>query len=142
MSPLVQQNIGRNNMNAESYKYQLQAYAAADIPTYSELILGLPGETVESWKAGIEEILELGQHTSLFVHLCEWLPLAQMAEPGYMARHGVGYTKIPLNQPHAKRCTDGVTEYSRIVTSTATMSEQDWVEMNLFSVCVLCFHHL
>lgn len=142
MSPLVQKNIGRNNMNAESYKYQLQAYAAADIPTYSELILGLPGETVESWKAGIEEILELGQHTSLFVHLCEWLPLAQMAEPGYMARHGVGYTKIPLNQPHAKKCTDGVTEYSRIVTSTASMSEKDWVEMNLFSVCVLCFHHL
>ena len=142
MSPTVQKNIGRNNANAESYKYQLREYASASIPTYSELILGLPGESVESWKAGIDEILELGQHNSLFVHLCEWLPLAQMADPKYMEEHGVCYTKIPLNQPHAKKCADSVTEYSRIVTSTATMSEKDWVQMNLFSVCVLCFHHL
>ncbi|MBR2589641.1 MAG: radical SAM protein [Clostridia bacterium] len=142
MSPTVQKNIGRNNMNAESYKMQFSEYAAAEIPTYSELILGLPGESVESWKAGLDEILELGQHTSLFVHLCEWLPLAQMADPVYMQHFGVRYTKIPLNQPHAKKSTDEITEYSRIVTSTNTMSTDDWVQMNLLSVCVLCFHHL
>ena len=142
MSPTVQKNIGRSNANAESYKMQLAEYAAADIPTYSEFILGLPGETLESFQQGMEELLELGQHTSLFVHLCEWLPLAQMADPAYMAEHGVSYTKIPLNQPHAKRSKDDIIEYSRIITSTNTMSEEDWIQANLFSVCVLCFHHL
>ena len=142
MSPIVQTNIGRSNSNAENYKFQMKEYAAAGIPTYSEFILGLPGETVESFKQGMEEILELGQHTSLFVHLCEWLPLAKMAEPAYMAEFEIGYTKIPINQPHAKKSKDDITEYSRIVTSTKSMSAQEWVQMNLFSVCVLCFHHL
>jgi len=142
MSPTVQTNIGRNNINAENYKFQMKEYVAADIPTYSEFILGLPGETQESFQQGMEEILELGQHTSLFVHLCEWLPMSQMANPTYMQQYQVAYSKIPLNQPHAKKSEDAITEYSRIVTSTYSMSEEDWVQMNLFSVCVLCFHHL
>ena len=142
MSPAVQTNIGRNNMNAENYKFQLAKYAQANIATYTDLILGLPGETLISFKEGIEELLELGQHTSLFVHLCEWLPLAQMGDKAYMERFKIRYSKIPLNQPHMRKLEDSVTEYSRIITSTSSMSAADWEQMNLFSACVLCFHHL
>ena len=142
MSPIVQTNIGRSNMNAENYKKQMRIYADAGIPTYTDLILGLPGETLESYKNGIEELLEMGQHTALFVHLCEWLPLAQMGSKEYMKRFDIRYTEIPLNQPHVKKSQDGIIEHSRIITSTNTMSTEQWVEMNLFSTCVLCFHHL
>ena len=143
MSPAAQVNIGRSNMEIEEYKRLLSIYAKAKIPTYTELILGLPGETLEGWESGIEELLEYGQHTSLFVRLCEWLPLAEMAEPDYMNRHGVRYSVIPLNQPHASRQADEeVAELSRIVTQTNTMTRADWKQMALFSDCVLCFHHL
>lgn len=130
-------------MDIEYYKTLLKKYSEANIPTYTDLILGLPGENLESFKTGIDELLEYGQHTSLFVHLCEWLPLAEMGNKNYMDKYKIGFTVVPLNQPHRSASSkDDITEYSRIITSTYSMSEDEWKAMLMFSTCVLCFHHL
>lgn len=143
MSETVQKNIGRSNIDIQYYKELLKKYSEANIATYTDLILGLPGETKSSFKEGVEELLEQGQHTSLFVHLCEWLPLAEMGKKDYMEKHKIGFTKIPLNQPHRSFSSkDEICEYSRIITSTYSMTENDWVDMVLFSTCVLALHHL
>lgn len=143
MSKIVQQNIGRSNIDIEYYKDLLKKYSEIKIPTYTDLILGLPGETLESFKKGIDELLEYGQHTSLFVHLCEWLPLSEMGKHDYIEKYKLGFTKIPLNQPHRSRSLkDDIQEYSHIVTSTYSMTEQDWIKTLMFSTCVLSLHHL
>lgn len=143
MSKTVQENIGRSNMDIEYYKKLLIKYSKANIPTYTDLILGLPGETFSSFKDGIDELLEQGQHTSLFVHLCEWLPLSEMGKKDYMEKYKIGFTKIPLNQPHRSISSrEDIQEYSRIVTSSYSMTENEWVEMVLYSTCVLALHHL
>lgn len=142
MSKVVQENIGRSNMDIEYYKELLERYSKANIPTYTDLILGLPGETLTSFKNGINELLECGQHTSLFIHLCEWLPLSEMGKESYMEKYKIGFTKIPLNQPHmSKPSKKDVPEFSRIVTSTYSMTENDWVETLLFSTGILSLHH-
>ena len=143
MSDTVQKNIGRPNIDTKYYKSLMKKYSAAGIPTYTDLILGLPGETPESFRNGIDMLLENGQHISLFIHLCEWLPLAEMANKDYMEDFGISFTKIPLNQPHTSAAAkDDIPEYSRIVTSCKSMTTDDWKEMVMFSTCVLCFHHL
>lgn len=143
MSETVQKNIGRSNMDIELYKKLLRKYSEAQIPTYSDLILGLPGETYDSFKSGIDELLEYGQHTSLFVHLCEWLPLAEMGKKEYMEKYQIRFSEIPLNQPHRSSSSDDdIGEFSRIVTSTYSMTTDMWKKMVLYSTCVLCFHHL
>ncbi len=143
MSPEAQKNIGRSNMDIEFYKELLQKYADAGIVTYSELILGLPGETEESFLGGIEQLLEYGQHAQMMIHLCEWLPLSPMGEKAYVDKYGVKTVRIPLNQPHADlRAADEVPEYSRVVTATCSMDEQTWMRVTLFGMCVLSCHHL
>ncbi len=143
MSPEAQKNIGRSNIDIEFYKFLLQKYAEAGIVTYSELILGLPGETVESFVGGIEQLLEYGQHTQMMIHLCEWLPLSPMGEKEYLEKYRVKYTRIPLNQPHANlNESDEVPEFSRVITETYSMTSQEWKRVTLFGMCVLCFHHL
>lgn len=143
MSQEVQKNIGRSNLDIEDYTALQKRYSEEGIPTYTDLILGLPGETTESFRNGIDRLLEQGQHTSLFIHLCEWLPLAEMGRREYMDKHKISYSKIPLNQPHVSApAEDDICEYSRIVTSTSSMTTDDWQETVLFSTCVLCFHHL
>ncbi len=143
MSPEAQKNIGRSNIDIEFYKQLLQKYAEAGIVTYSELILGLPGETEESFVGGIEQLLEYGQHAQMMIHLCEWLPLSPMGEREYLEKYGVKKVRIPLNQPHADlRAADEIPEYSNVVTATYSMSEQTWKKVTLFGMCVLCFHHL
>ena len=143
MSAEAQKNIGRSNMDIEYYKFLLQKYGEAGIITYSELILGLPGETTQSFIGGIEQLLEYGQHTQMMIHLCEWLPLSPMGEREYLEKYGVEYVRIPLNQPHANLSEpDEAPEYSRVVVSTYSMTREEWKRVTLFGMCVLCFHHL
>lgn len=136
-------NIGRKNISVENYRELMDMYNAAGISTYTELILGLPGETYESFTSGIERLLELGQHNSIYIHNCEWLPCSVMGTPEYVEKYKIKTAKIPLNQPHIEGDpADGIPEYSRLVISTCSMTEEDWINMNLFSFTVQCFHHL
>lgn len=143
MSEEAQKNIGRSNMDISYYKRMSARYDEADIPTYTELIIGLPGETFSSFSDGIEELLESGRHHALLVHLCELLPLAQMHNAAYMEKYQIGYVTIPLNQPHAPlHSPEEITEYSRIVVSTYSMPREMWKRTVLFATCVSCCHHL
>lgn len=135
-------NVGRENIPIDNYKSLLGRYAKAGIATYTELILGLPGETYESFVEGIEILLEAGQHHAIYIHNCEYLPCAGMSNKEYTEKFKIGVTKIPLNQPHREASfNDEVEEYSRIVTSTYSMPECDWIKSNIFSCAVQCFHH-
>ena len=143
MSDEVLANIGRKNIPVEHYKQLMEMYNAEGIGTYTELILGLPGETRRSFAEGIDRLLCLGQHNSIYIHNCEWLPCSVMASPDYVEKYKIRTSRIPLNQPHIEGAIpDGITEYSNLVTSTYSMTDRDWISMNLFSFTVQCFHHL
>lgn len=142
LNPVVLENIKRKNIPVETFTSLLNKYNEAGIPTYSELILGLPGETYESLVEGIDILLEAGQHNSLYIHDCEWLPCATMGDESYMKEHGVKFVVIPLNEPHTLvDSEDEIQEKSRVVVETNTMSREDWVKMNLYSVIIQSFHH-
>ncbi len=143
MNDEVLENIGRKNISIESYSELMKMYNEAGIATYTELILGLPGETYESIADGIDRLLRLGQHNSIYIHNCEWLPCSIMGRPDYVERFGIKTSRIPLNQPHREPDgNDDIEEYSSVVTSTYSMSEAEWVKMNLFSFTVQAFHHM
>ncbi len=135
-------NVGRENISVESYKALLGRYASHSIATYTELILGLPGETYDSFVRGIETLLQSGQHHAIYIHNCEYLPCAGMSDREYTEKFRIGISKIPLNQPHREASSiDEITEYSKIVTSTYSMTQQDWIKINMFALAVQCFHH-
>ena len=142
MSDEVLRNIGRQNISIESYAELMRLYNEAGIATYTELILGLPGETVSSLIDGIDRLLVLGQHNSIYIHNCEWLPCSIMGRPDYVKEFGIKTSHIPLNQPHREGGEDEIPEFSDIVTSTYSMTGEDWKRMNLFSFTVQAFHHM
>lgn len=136
-------NIGRQNLTLEHFSALMKRYNEAQIPTYSELILGLPGETKQSFCEGICRLLESGQHNSISVYHCEVLPNSMLATPDYIKKHGIEIIRVAFNHIHsAIKEDEEVQEYSYLVRSTATMSREDWVYSNLFSICVQCFHSL
>ena len=117
-------------------------YNQAGIPTYSELIMGLPGETYDSFIKGIDTLLEAGQHNSIYIHNCEWLPCAEMGNKEYIKRHGIEYVIIPLNEPHTLiDTTEEIQELSRIIVRTDTMTREDWINLNLYSAVIQSLHH-
>ncbi len=141
MDPTVLENIHRRNISVSLFTDLLKKYNEAGIATYSELILGLPGETVRTFVEGIDILLDAGQHNAIYIHNCEWLPLAAMGQTDYMERFGLRTVRVPLNHPHRTVEENEIEEYSRIIVETNTMTPEEWVEMNLYSAAVQAFHH-
>ena len=136
------ENVNRRNLTVEHFADIVKKYNHAKIPTYSELILGLPGETYESFCDGLCKLLEAGQHNSVSVYHCEVLPNSIMGSREYIEKFGIKSKKVKFNHIHSAETQEEVPEYSEIVMETNTMSKEMWVKSNLFSVTLQCFHSL
>lgn len=137
------ENIGRKNLTLEHFSRLMERYTRAGIPTYSELILGLPGETYESFCKGICTLLEKGQHNTICVYPCEILPNAVMSSDEYMKKYKIETVKVRYRNFHGvASASEEVEEYSELIRSTYSMNRNDWVRAHLFSACSLGFHTL
>lgn len=141
LNPQVLDNIGRINISKEKYSDQIRRYRDAGISTYTELILGLPGETLESFCQGLCETLELGQHSSVSAYYCELLPNSEMAQKPYLEKHRIKTVSTALNQYHCESMDEVLSGHSSIVVGTESLSVDDWIKANEFSTCVQSFHH-
>lgn len=141
LNPTVLKNVGRNNISKQQYADQVSRFREAGIPTYTELILGLPGETLHSFCTGLCELLELGQHSSVSAYYCEVLPNSRLARKDYIEKHGIQIVSTALNQYHCEIMQDDLPGTSSIIVGTNSMSVSDWIEANVFSTCVQSFHH-
>ena len=143
LDPQVQKNIKRDNIKLEYAKLLHRRFNERDVPVYTELILGLPGETVESWTAGIDSILRSGLKNQLFAYICQVFPNTDLGDPAYQEKFGIKTTRIELTEIHGSvRRTDWIKEYEDIVTSTDSMSRDDWRRMLIFSWTTMLFHSL
>ena len=143
VSPAVLEAIGRKNLDLERFRELVSLYNQAGVPVYSELILGLPGETLESFANGIGTLLAMGMHGALEIYHCALLPNAELARPAFMEEHGI--KSISLRQYHkygSPENQDEIPEYSDIVYQTNAMPVRDWVTASLFANAVQGFHGL
>lgn len=142
MSKVALKNIGRENMPLEEFTKLMAMYNEADIPAYSELILGLPGENYDSFRNGLEELLESGQHMSINIFNCEVLVNAPMGDENYLREHGIKTMRTTIHQYHCKPIDNDLGEYTNIVVATNSMSTAMWKDSNMLGVCVRSFHNL
>ena len=142
MDETVLNNINRQNMPLSKFKELMRMYNESGIPTYSEIILGLPGETYTSFKEGLEQLLEYGQHMAITFFNCEVLNNARMNDADYLQQFGIKSSRMEQYQYHTEAFKESVREYSNIVTSTDSMPEPDWIDSNVIGVFVRAFHNL
>ena len=136
------ENIGRKNLTLEHFSSLYSRYCEAGIPTYTELIIGLPGETYESFCKGICDLLESGQSNSMTVYECQVYDNARMGDEAYREEFGIKTSRIPSFGIHYNPDYNGVQEYMDVITETASMPNADWIRAYMFSVVLQTFHHL
>jgi len=135
--------IKRGNIKMSTYVNLQRRFNEARIPVYSELILGLPGESYDSWRQGIEDLLQAGLRNQLFIHLCQVLPNTELADQEYRKQHGIVTQRIELNELHGSFRKSGETkEYEDIIITSQTMPLSDWKRMVVFSLTTMVFHSL
>ncbi|HEX5054840.1 MAG TPA: radical SAM protein [Planctomycetota bacterium] len=139
----VQKNIKRDNIKLESARELQRRFNDLDVPVYTELILGLPGESLRSWIDGVDRVLGSGLKNQLFMYICQVFPNTDLAAPEYLQRFGVQTKVIELCEIHGRvRTGEWVKEQEEIVVATAAMPAPDWRAALLFSWVTMTMHSL
>jgi radical SAM superfamily enzyme YgiQ (UPF0313 family) len=129
------ESIKRQNISLETYLELQRRFTRDGVETYSDLILGLPGETYESFVTGVDTLIFTGQHNRIQFNNLSILPNAEMADPAYMAKYGLVTVRSEIINIHGSRqvCDDDVPEYQQLVVATATMPAPDWRRARAFA---------
>jgi len=139
----VQANIKRANIKLSSARELQQKFNDSGVPVYTELILGLPGETLQTWVRGVDRVLGSGLKNQLFMYLCQVFPNTDLAAPEYLAKFGIQSRVIELTEIHGRiRTPEWVAEEEEIVIATDAMPAEDWRRAVLFSWITMSMHSL
>jgi radical SAM superfamily enzyme YgiQ (UPF0313 family) len=128
LNPMTLQNIKRDNISLDTY-FELQKRFTRDkVETFSDIILGMPGETYETLLTGVDELIRSGQHNRIQFNNLSILPNAEMGDPDYQRRHGLQTVRSRIINIHGEKLVleDDVPEYQQLVVATATMPPEDW----------------
>lgn len=141
LNPKTLKIIGRENLSAEHFNSLIAKYNEERIPTYSELILGLPGETYESFASGICELITYGQYRYINVYDFALLVNSELGKKINKEKYGIKTVKMPLKKYYCK--SDDfreIREYADIVVGTSDMSRAEWIDCRMFTSVVKGFH--
>ncbi len=135
-------NIKRENISLESYQELQRRFTRDRVETYTDLILGLPGETYQSFKAGIATVIENGQHNRIQFNNCTILPNAEMGDPEYQRQHGIVTIESDIINIHGSLAdaSNEILEKQQLVIATATTPREDWVKTRAYCWMTALLH--
>ena len=116
--------IKRSNMGINKINEIFSECRKQGVPLNVELILGLPGETAETWENTLFGVFEVGQHDSIEVWQAQILENAEM-NLSQRTEYNIQGQMVTDYFPNG---LDAVQEYSEIVTSTSTMNLEEMIE--------------
>ena len=139
MNPKTLKEIKRQNLTIPEINNLLTKANKLGIRSFSEMILGLPYETKNTWIDGFTKILEAGQHSHLEAWFCQILPNSELGSPESIAKHEI--KTIQLNDYiGAVDRLDEINEEFSIVYSTKYMNFKDLIDSYMFSWLIINFH--
>ncbi len=126
--------IKRENISLDSYWELQRRFTEDKVETYSDLILGLPGETYHSFIKGVDVLIESGQHNRIQFNNLSILPNAEMGDPEYIEKYGLQIIRSEIINIHGSKelHEDDVAEYQDLVIATNAMPAEDWQKTRAF----------
>jgi radical SAM superfamily enzyme YgiQ (UPF0313 family) len=134
--------IKRDNISLGTYMELQRRFTRDKVETYSDLILGLPGETYESFVKGVDQLMENGQHNRIQFNNLSILPNAEMGDPAYQAKYGMVTVESKIINIHGERVEldDDVPEVQDLVVATAATPPADWRRTRAFCWMTALLH--
>jgi putative methyltransferase len=119
--------IKRRNIKHDSLLKLKKAYHDRDLPTYTEMILGLPGESYETFVAGLNQASTARLADHWVFHLCTLLENTAMESKEHREKYGIVTRKVEAaiaRRGYGER--DEVSEIEELVVGTAAMPVPEW----------------
>ena len=133
VDPATLDAIRRSNIKVEKYDDLAVEFAKQDLPLVIELMMGLPGSTLESFLGDLQQCID--REVKARVNPTEVLMNSPMNDPEYRREHQIA-TLRPVNQDWSE---DNRTRKKALVVSTSSFSRDDYDAMERYRVAfVLC----
>lgn len=139
LNPGTLQATRRLNVRRDVFEEIKSAYRRNRLFSYTELILGLPNETLESYLNGLEECLSDSVLDQLYVYPCLLFPNTELATRASRQAYGIQGRLIPNRYTKSKEYIANE-ERVEIVIGTNAMSMAEWREAFVISYCTLALH--
>ena len=139
MDDNVLSSIKRKNMEISSLKDIFQKCNKEGIQSYTEMIVGLPEETYDTWADGLCNIIEAGQHGAIESWLLQLLENAELNRQEQRELHGI-QTVIAEGYVSGFEEEDNISENAELVVGTKYMPNEKMVESWLYSWMINNFH--
>lgn len=142
LDTLTLENIKRDNISLETYEVLQKRFTNHGVPTYSDLILGLPGETFDSFTDGVSQLIENGQHNRIQFNNLSILPNSEMGDAAYQKKFKMKTVNTNILNMHGCLGENdfGVPEKQQLVISTDSMPKEDWLKTRAFSWMTAFLH--
>jgi putative methyltransferase len=132
--------VKRKNLKMEDYKYIVKEMLKLDVPIYSEVLLGLPKETLMSFKKGIYELIEAGVHESLRFYNIDVLQNSELAEEEYRERYGIETMPVRQYGSFGIMKDPELCDGSNYISATKDFPNKDLIEAHVFALSVQLLH--
>lgn len=127
-------NIRRDNISRDAFQKLQSDFNSENIETFTDIILGLPSETYETFANGVSSIIENGQHNRIQFNNLVILVNSEMDKPEYQKKYGFDIVKTKTINIHGSLFDkQEVQENQRLVVGTKTMPRKDWRKARVFS---------
>ena len=134
----VLENIKRKNLSQHKIENIFALCDKHNVPVYTEIILGLPGETVESWKDGFFKLYRAGNHTGINVLQAQMLENAEM---NLLQKRLYKITSVPVyDYMSGSYNFNELQECVEVVNGTKDMSTEEMLDSQVFSWFMQTFH--
>jgi putative methyltransferase len=134
----VLRNIKRENIKTENLKAELTENRALGIPSTGVLIAGMPGDNPQKWRKAFDDLLHMGFHEVIKVSDFHLIVNSPAAQPDYIEKFQIKTKR----KRYAEKPTGRQPYSADIVVSTSSFTENDYLEMQMFSACVQGCHNL
>lgn len=133
--------IKRDNLGINELENIFKLSNKHNVNAYTELILGLPHETKETFINGLTKLLELGQHNQIEVWFTDLLVNSELASMMSKFNYGIK-TVTTKNYLALLNQSDNAEfdEYIELVCATNTMSTQDMIDSYLYAWMIVNVH--
>jgi putative methyltransferase len=134
----VLENIKRRNLDQHKISDIFALCDKNNVPVYTEVILGLPGESKESWRRGFWKLFDAGNHTGITILQAQMLENAEM---NLSQKEEFKIQSIPVyDYMSGSYNYDELQEHVDVVIATKDLPFEDMLDSHIFSWYINTFH--
>lgn len=134
-----------NNRKSVSFKEFLDItdhFKKDGSQSYTEIIRGLPGETLTGFMKGLNKVIYESNIDTVFIYNCSAYEATELNNEEFRKKYSIKSIHSPIHLTHASIETNAIMEYDDIIISSYSFTKDDLKQMFVYSWYMLVFQFL